>query len=219
MSANDSARPDTAALRSALLAYYDDCHRPMARTLRASLRLHRFKLTWLALPWMFASGVRAGYRFWRSVPPTSAQVVTRNYAALSGKDLDDAGQDIDRMVDQLGLVGFPPADWPLPVADPPQRLLVRPELEIIADALLTLALADWQTHDPLIAEAQTSYATLVHVRDELTKRATEHPGPRAAVRDLKANEQRSAEVHRRYREAWIRWLEQQPGPKGSKQPS
>jgi hypothetical protein len=172
---------DVAAVRDAVLHHLDELEAPFRSAARSTMRLHRFKLTWLAwlvlLPRLTLQALSVARHGWRgeSWAPTSEHAAARRLVELTGKDTASAHEDVEWMVGQLGLLGYRPPDWPLPAPDPSERTITRAELEMVADALIGLVIQDRHTDDPLLAAAQDFYAAYEQVQEEQVEDSIERP--------------------------------------------
>jgi hypothetical protein len=208
-----SGQRDRGALRDAILHHLDELERPFRSAALAATPLRRFKLAWVVLlPRLTAIALSTARHGWRgeSWAPESEHAAMRRLVELTGKDPAAARQDAHWMVHQLGLLRPPAPDFPLPEADPSQRVITRAELERVADALIEVVLDDRRTDDPLLMEALSSYAACEQLQKEAVEQSVERPGSLRRLGPIqKAYERRRAEAERRCREAWARWLDQE----------
>jgi hypothetical protein len=212
-------------VRDAVLHHLDELELPFRSAARSAMRLHRFKLAWLAwlvllprLTLQALSVARHGRRG-ESWAPTSEHAATRRLVELTGKDTASAHEDVEWMVGQLGLLGYRPPNWPVPAHDPSERTITRAELEVVPDALIGLVLQDRHTDDPLLAATQDCYAAYEQVQREQVEHSVQRPPGWVSLRMERhlheTYEPRLTEASRRCRQAWIGWLDQQAAAKPS----
>jgi hypothetical protein len=153
-----STEQSLAALRTALLAYYDEHTSVMGRqpllTRRERLMsqaLERLRLKWLAIA---VALVVVAVRSRRQGRPVFGDVwsVARQYGQLAGKDPDVARAEVSRIVKQLV-----PLDARMRLAGELPRQVTRAEFELAADALLRFYVSGRQTDDPLLQATQAAY--------------------------------------------------------------
>ena len=196
-----------AALRTALLAFYDDHtsvigSQPLLtrRERRMSQALERLRLKWLAIAVALAV---VAVRSRRQGRPVFGDVrpVARQYGQLAGKDPDVARAEVLRIVKQLL-----PLDARMRMAGELPRQVTRAEFELAAGALLRFYVLGRQTDDPLLREALAAYGEVEATSEAILDRTRGEDGSTSAQ-----GRERHAAANRRYVEAWLRWLDHQAG--------
>lgn len=201
-----STEQSLAALRTALLAYYDEHTSVMGRqpllTRRERLMsqaLERLRLKWLAIA---VALVVVAVRSRRQGRPVFGDVwsVARQYGQLAGKDPDVARAEVSRIVKQLV-----PLDARMRLAGELPRQVTRAEFELAADALLRFYVSGRQTDDPLLQATQAAYGEVDAILEAILDRMRGGDGS-SSVRRKQLREQHAA-ANRRYVEAWLGWLD------------
>lgn len=206
----DTAAEELTALRDAVLRYHDEVHRPIAdsRSMRLVRRLHRLRLSWLAIPWAGLLAARIFLLGGRPAAQASEDQAVGLYRQHSRKDPLTARVEVGRLVLQLGPLDDP-VDW-VGRDRPGVPRVDRAELEAAADALIAYYLADRRTDDELLREALAVWAEY----EELTEQVRERFAQRGVLRGHRETRDLDGEdlaVRERYLVAWRRWLDQQAG--------
>jgi hypothetical protein len=206
-----SAEERLAALHAALLAFYDAHTSAFARQRPELSRrerlmsqgLQRLHLQWLPVLGALMVGAVRSMRRGREV---SGQLwpVVRTYGELAGKDRHVAQAEVLRMTAQLR-----PLDSRLPMSGELPRPISRAELEVAADALLRFYVAGRHTDDPLLEATQAAYGEVEAIAEAMLDRA--HGQDRSTSAQRREDREQQASANRRYVEAWLRWLDHQPG--------
>jgi hypothetical protein len=205
-----STEQSLAALRTALLAFYDDHtsvigRRPVftRRERLMSQALERLRLKWLAIA---VALVVVAVRSRRQGRPVfgDVQPVARQYGQLAGKDPDVARAEVLRIVKQLL-----PLDTRMRPAGELPRQVTHAEFELATDALLRFYVSGRQTDDPLLQATQAAYGEVDTISEAILDRMRGGDGSLSVLR--KQHRERHAAVNRRYVEAWLRWLDHQAG--------
>jgi hypothetical protein len=199
------------ALHAGLLAFYDEHTASFARRRPELSRrerlmsqgLQRLRLQWLPiLVALLVGGVRSMRRgrdasghLWPAI---------RAYGELAGKDRHVAQAEVLRMAAQLR-----PLDGRLPLTGELPRPVSRAEFELAADALLRFYVAGRHTDDPLLQGTQAAYAEVEAVAEVMLDRARDQDRSASAQRG--EDRERHVAATRRYVEAWLCWLDHQPG--------
>jgi hypothetical protein len=201
-----STEQSLAALRTALLAYYDEHtsvmgHQPLLtrRERLMSQALERLRLKWLATA---VALVVVAVRSRRQGRPVFGDVwsVARQYGQLAGKDPDVARAEVSRIVKQLV-----PLDARMRLAGELPRQVTRAELELAADALLRFYVSGRQTDDPLLQATQAAYGEVDAILEAILDRTRGGDGSSSVLR--KQHREQHAAASRRYVEAWLGWLD------------
>jgi hypothetical protein len=198
-----------AALRTALLAFYDEHTSVISGRSPVSTRRQRFvqqvlerlRLNWLpvvvALLVIAVRSMRRGRSMFGDVRP-----VARAYGELAGKDRDVAQAEVHRMISQLL-----PLDSRVRLTGELPRQVTRAEFELAADALLRFYVAGRHTDDPLLRETQAAYAEVEAASEALLDQTRGVHGSTSSQR--RQGRERQAAANRGYVEAWLRWLDRQ----------
>jgi hypothetical protein len=189
-----------------LVGYYDQICVPMrgpAKRLR--VRLARYRLSWLAAPWVLVEtiwgflGAAQEMRAYES----AARQASASYQLLTGKEPEVAGDEVTEMASQLAEIDgrFIP-DWGL--ADPP--FADESQLRVAAAALLRFFAGNEVTDDALFAATQAAYQRLESIReraegvDEITDGSVRH-------RRLQELEDDEDEAQDELIRSWRSWFE------------
>ena len=205
-----STEQSLAALRTALLAFYDDHtsvigRRPALgrRERLMSQALERLRLKWLPI---FVALVVGAVRTMRGDKSMFGDVrpLARQYGRLAGKDPDVARAEVLRIVRQLL-----PLDARMRPAGELPRQVTRAEFELAADALLRFYVSGRQTDDPLLPEVQAAFGEVDATSEAILDRTRGGDGSSSVQR--KQHREQHAAANLRYVEAWLRWLDHQAG--------
>jgi hypothetical protein len=200
-----------AALQTALLAFYDQhtsvfAGRRSERTRRERLMsqaLERLRLQWLPVVVVLAAGAVRSMRG-RTPEFGDLRPVARAYRELVGKDPDVAQAEVRRMIRQLL-----PLDSRIPRRVELPRPVTRGEFELAAGALLRFYVAGRHTDDPLLRATQEAYAKVEAISEAMLDRMGARD--RATSAQWRQERERHEAATLRYVEAWLRWLDHQPG--------
>jgi hypothetical protein len=129
-----------------------------------AVRLARYRLSWLAAPWILVEtiwGFLVAAREMRAYESTVRQA-SASYQLLTGKEPEVARDEVTEMASQLAEIDgrFIP-DWGL--ADPP--FADEPQLRVAAAALLRFFVRNQVTDDPMLAATQAAYERLESIRE------------------------------------------------------
>jgi hypothetical protein len=197
-----SSEQSLVALRTALLAYYDEHTAALGRqplTQRERLMsqaLERLRLKWLAIGALLVMGAARSKRQGRPVFG-DVRPVARQYGQLAGKDPDVARAEMLRIVKQLL-----PLDARTRRAGELPRPVTRAEFELAADALLRFYVSGRHTDDVLLGEIEAAYAEVDAASEAMLDRMHGEAGSASAQR--KQDRERHVAANRRYVEAWLR---------------
>ncbi len=154
-----STEQSLVALRTALLAFYDEHTSALGRRPRLTRRerlmsqaLERLRLKWLAIGALLVVGAVRSKRQGRPVFG-DVRPMARQYGQLAGKDPDVARAEMLRIVKQLL-----PLDARTRRAGELPRPVTRAEFELAADALLRFYVSGRHTDDALLREIEAAYA-------------------------------------------------------------
>jgi hypothetical protein len=202
---------DMAALREAVLGFYEELVRPLVgqRRRRIARRLHRRGLRWLnallLLPWLLVGLV------YMVATRRALQVVAREqravslYRELSGKDPRVAEAEVGRVKDQLLAIDQRVKPYGARFATA-GATADQAELAAAAGALLTYHLRGRQTDDALLAEIQAAWVDYEAIGAERKDRMLGQVGrgqPPARVEII--GQERAAMD--RYLAGWRGWLD------------
>jgi hypothetical protein len=86
------------------MLYYDERCKPLnTRSLRAAIRLARYRLSWLVSPWIFVETLWSFFRATRDMAAYEAKLTaaTKSYQALTGKNRATAEDELLEVVSHL----------------------------------------------------------------------------------------------------------------------
>ena len=189
------------------MIFYDELRKPNdTPSLRAAIRLARYRLSWLVLPWTFVETLWSFFRFaTRDMAAHEAKLTTaaKSYQALTGKNRATAEDELLQVADHLAEIDgrFIP-DWGLD--DPP--FADEEQLRIAAGALLVFFAADKATDDEALSVIQAAYDRL----DSIGEAANDADRPtsrhlRRERRQQLRDQEEDARVE--YIRAWVAWFQ------------
>lgn len=188
------------------MLFYDELCKPNnTPSLRAAIRLARYRLSWLVVPWTFVDTLWSVFHAMRDMAAHEAKLTAagKSYQALSGKNRPAGEDELLEVADQLSEIDgrFIP-DWGL--EDPP--FADEEQLRIAAGALLAFFAADKKTDDEALSVVQAAYDRLDSIGE--ASDAADRPTSRRLRREQRQqlrDQEEDARVE--YIRAWVAWFQ------------